>query len=120
MADRRLQVFYTVARMLSFTKAAETLHMTQPAVTFQVRQLEDYFNTRLFDRTHNRVALTEAGRKIYEYCERIFELYAEIRADPEPQRAWRRWCAVREELFRSHPQSPSRDARPVCSEPMDY
>ena len=47
MADRRLQVFYTVAKLLSFTKAAETLHMTQPAVTFQVRQLEEYFNTRL-------------------------------------------------------------------------
>lgn len=78
MADRRLQVFYTVARLLSFTKAADTLHMTQPAVTFQVRQLEDYFNTRLFDRTHNRIALTEAGRKIYEYCENIFELYAEM------------------------------------------
>ena len=78
MADRRLQVFYTVARLLSFTKAAETLHMTQPAVTFQVRQLEDYFNTRLFDRTHNRVTLTEVGRKAYEYAERIFELYAEM------------------------------------------
>lgn len=78
MADRRLQVFYTVARLLSFTKAAETLHMTQPAVTFQVRQLEDHFNTRLFDRTHNRVSLTEAGRKAYEYAERIFELYAEM------------------------------------------
>jgi len=78
MADRRLQVFYTVARLLSFTKAAETLHMTQPAVTFQVRQLEDYFNTRLFDRTHNRVTLTEVGRKAYEYAERIFELYTEM------------------------------------------
>ena len=78
MADRRLQVFYTVAKLLSFTKAAETLHMTQPAVTFQVRQLEEYFNTRLFDRTHNRVALTEAGRKCYEYAEDIFERYAEM------------------------------------------
>lgn len=78
MADRRLQVFYTVARLLSFTKAAETLHMTQPAVTFQVRQLEDHFDTRLFDRTHNRVALTEAGRKAYEYAEEIFSLYAEM------------------------------------------
>ena len=78
MADRRLQVFYTVARLLSFTKAAERLHMTQPAVTFQVRQLEDHFNTRLFDRTHNRVALTEAGRKAYEYAEEIFSLYAEM------------------------------------------
>jgi DNA-binding transcriptional LysR family regulator len=78
MADRRLQVFHTVARLLSFTKAAETLHMTQPAVTFQVRQLEEYFNTRLFDRTHNRISLTEAGQRVYEYADRIFELYAEM------------------------------------------
>ncbi|NEV62452.1 selenium metabolism-associated LysR family transcriptional regulator [Thiorhodococcus minor] len=78
MADRRLQVFHTVARLLSFTKAAETLHMTQPAVTFQVRQLEEHFNTRLFDRTHNRISLTEAGRVVYASSERIFELYAEM------------------------------------------
>lgn len=78
MSDRRLQVFYTVARLLSFTKAAEELHMTQPAVTFQVRQLEEQFNTRLFDRTHNRISLTEAGKKVYECGERIFEIYAEM------------------------------------------
>jgi DNA-binding transcriptional LysR family regulator len=78
MADRRLQVFHTVARLLSFTKAAESLHMTQPAVTFQVRQLEEYFNTRLFDRTHNRISLTEAGQRVYEYADRIFALYAEM------------------------------------------
>ena len=78
MADRRLQVFHTVARLLSFTKAAESLHMTQPAVTFQVRQLEEQFNTRLFDRTHNRISLTEAGQRVYEYADRIFELYAEM------------------------------------------
>jgi DNA-binding transcriptional LysR family regulator len=78
MADRRLQVFHTVARLLSFTKAAETLHMTQPAVTFQVRQLEEHFNTRLFDRTHNRISLTEAGKRVYEFSDRIFELYSEM------------------------------------------
>ena len=78
MADRRLQVFYTVAKLLSFTKAAETLHMTQPAVTFQVRQLEDHFDTRLFNRTHSRVALTEAGCRVFEYAEEIFSLYAEM------------------------------------------
>jgi DNA-binding transcriptional LysR family regulator len=78
MADRRLQVFHTVARLLSFTKAAETLHMTQPAVTFQVRQLEEHFNTRLFDRTHNRISLTDAGQRVYEYADRIFELYSEL------------------------------------------
>lgn len=78
MADRRLQVFHTVARLLSFTKAAETLHMTQPAVTFQVRQLEEYFNTRLFDRTHNRISLTEAGARVFEFADKIFELYGEM------------------------------------------
>ncbi len=78
MADRRLQVFHTVARLLSFTKAAETLHMTQPAVTFQVRQLEEHFNTRLFDRTHNRISLTEAGRCVYQYADRIFDLYGQM------------------------------------------
>lgn len=78
MADRRLKVFYTVARLLSFTKAAETLHMTQPAVTFQVRQLEEHFDTRLFDRTHNRVTLTDVGQVVYEVAERIFELYDEM------------------------------------------
>ena len=78
MADRRLQVFHTVARLLSFTKAAEELHMTQPAVTFQVRQLEEQFNTRLFDRTHNRISLTDAGKRVFEYAERIFQLYSEM------------------------------------------
>ena len=78
MADRRLQVFYTVARLLSFTKAAESLHMTQPAVTFQIRQLEEYFNTRLFDRTHNKISLTEAGQEVFGYAERIIELYNEM------------------------------------------
>lgn len=78
MADRRLKVFHAVARLLSFTKAAEALHMTQPAVTFQVRQLEEQFNTRLFDRTHNRITLTEAGRSVYNYSSRIFELYDEM------------------------------------------
>jgi DNA-binding transcriptional LysR family regulator len=78
MADRRLQVFHTVARLLSFTKAAETLHMTQPAVTFQVRQLEEHFNTRLFDRTHNRISLTDAGKRVFEYSDQIFALYSEM------------------------------------------
>ncbi|HID48535.1 MAG TPA: LysR family transcriptional regulator [Chromatiales bacterium] len=78
MSDRRLQVFQTVARQLSFTKAAEELHMTQPAVTFQVRQLEEQFNTRLFDRTHNRISLTEAGQRVLKYADQIFVLYSEM------------------------------------------
>jgi DNA-binding transcriptional LysR family regulator len=78
MSDRRLKVFHTVAKLLSFTKAAEALHMTQPAVTFQVRQLEEYFNTRLFDRTHNKVSLTPIGERVSDFAERIFDLYSEM------------------------------------------
>jgi DNA-binding transcriptional LysR family regulator len=78
MADRRLQVFYTVAKQLSFTKAAEQLFMTQPAVTFQVKQLEEHFNTRLFERNHGRIALTPAGRVVLGYAERILALSEEM------------------------------------------
>lgn len=78
MADRRLQVFHAVARNLSFTKAAEALFMTQPAVTFQIRQLEDHFGTRLFDRTHGGITLTNAGSVVLDYAERILALSAEL------------------------------------------
>ena len=78
MADRRLQVFHAVAKHLSFTKAAEALFMTQPAVTFQIRQLEEHFNTRLFDRAHGRIALTPAGQVALEYAERILGMSAEL------------------------------------------
>jgi DNA-binding transcriptional LysR family regulator len=78
MADRRLQVFHAVAKHLSFTKAAEALFMTQPAVTFQIRQLEEHFNTRLFDRAHGRISLTPAGQLALDYAERILGLSSEL------------------------------------------
>jgi DNA-binding transcriptional LysR family regulator len=78
MADRRLQVFYTVAKQLSFTKAAELLYMTQPAVTFQVKQLEEHFNTRLFERSHSKITLTPAGEVALEYAEKILNLTNEM------------------------------------------
>lgn len=80
MADRRLQIFHAVAKHLSFTKAADALFMTQPAVTSQVKQLEEYFNTRLFDRAHGRIALTPAGAMALDYAERILGLSAELEA----------------------------------------
>jgi DNA-binding transcriptional LysR family regulator len=78
MADRRLQVFYTVAKQLSFTKAAEQLFMTQPAVTFQVKQLEEHFSTRLFERSHGKISLTPAGRLVMEYAEKILGVSEEL------------------------------------------
>jgi DNA-binding transcriptional LysR family regulator len=77
MSDRRLQVFNAVAKHRSFTKAADALCMTQPAVTFQIHQLEDHFDTRLFDRASGGIALTPAGSVALEYVKRILALYAE-------------------------------------------
>ena len=78
MADRRLQVFYTVAKQLSFTKAAEQLFMTQPAVTFQVKQLEENFNARLFERSHGKIALTPTGKLVMDYAGKILGLSEEM------------------------------------------
>ena len=78
MADRRLQVFHAVAKHLSFTRAAETLFMTQPAVTFQIKQLEEHLGTRLFDRAQGRISLTPAGQLALDYAERILALSAEL------------------------------------------
>lgn len=80
MADRRLQVFHAVARHGSFTRAAEALYMTQPAVTFQIKQLEEYFNTRLIERGHGRLGLTPAGEIVMAYAERILGLSEELDA----------------------------------------
>jgi len=78
MADRRLQVFHAVAKQLSFTKAADALFMTQPAVTFQIKQLEEHFNSRLFDRGHGKVTLTPAGELVLEYADKILGLSTEM------------------------------------------
>jgi DNA-binding transcriptional LysR family regulator len=80
MSDRRLQALHAVAKYRSFTKAADALCMTQPAVTFQIRQLEDHFDTRLFDRAGGRIALTPAGTVALDYADRILALYGELDA----------------------------------------
>lgn len=52
--------------------------MSQPAVTFQIRQLEEHFNVRLFERAHNCICLTDAGKRVLGYTEKIFQLYTEM------------------------------------------
>jgi DNA-binding transcriptional LysR family regulator len=78
MADRRLQVFNAVAKHLSFTRAAEALFMTQPAVTFQIKQLEVQYGTRLFERRRGGIVLTAAGELVLSYAERILALADEL------------------------------------------
>ncbi|QVL50534.1 MAG: LysR family transcriptional regulator [Thiocapsa sp.] len=68
---RQLQVFEAVTRHLSYTRAAEELHLSQPAVSMQVRQLEEEAGLPLFERLGNRIVLTEAGREVYDYGRNI-------------------------------------------------
>lgn len=79
MSDRRIKVFHAVAKHLSFTKAAEVLFMSQPAVTFQIRQLEEQLDARLFDRTSRGIALTPAGAVAFEYAERMLAMSTELK-----------------------------------------
>ncbi len=73
----RLKVFRAVAEHLNFRKAAEHLFLTQPAVTLQIKALEDDLDVRLFDRAANRVSLTPQGALLLRYAKKIAALASE-------------------------------------------
>ena len=81
MFDFRLKVFYTVARRLNFTKAAEELFITQPAVTKHIHEIESYYKTQLFERNGTRIKLTPAGAVLLEHTEQLFTIYRNIEFD---------------------------------------
>ena len=65
---RQMRIFESVARHLNFSRAAEDLHLTQPAVSMQIKQMEDQAGLPLFLHTGKRIALTEAGNLILRHC----------------------------------------------------
>ncbi len=73
----RLVVFRAVAEQCSFRKAAEELYLTQPAVSLQIKALEEDLGVQLFDRTGSRIALTEAGKTLLEYARQVNTLLTE-------------------------------------------
>jgi DNA-binding transcriptional LysR family regulator len=70
----QLHTFLEIVRLKSFSKAAQTCYRTQPAISAQVRQLEQELNTTLFERLGTRISLTVAGKIFAEYAEQILEL----------------------------------------------
>lgn len=78
MSDFRLKVFYAVAKNLSFTKASQELFVSQPAITKHIHELESLYQVRLFNRLGNKISLTEAGRVLLEYSERILAEYRRL------------------------------------------
>lgn len=77
MELRHLRYFVAVADELSFTKAAARLHLAQPSLTRQVRNLEDEIGVRLLERTKNRVELTDPGRLFLADAKKVLAMCAE-------------------------------------------
>ncbi len=75
---RQLQCFSAVARNLSYTRAAEELHLTQPAVSMQIRQLEQQAGLALTEQLGKQVYLTEAGEEVHRYAKSILQQIDEM------------------------------------------
>jgi DNA-binding transcriptional LysR family regulator len=74
----QVKAFVAVARVSSFTHAAELLHVSQPALTVQVRQLEEFFNLKLFDRNTRRVRLTASGHDLFPILQNLLSEYESV------------------------------------------
>ncbi len=70
---RHLRSFMAIAELLSFRKAAEQLHIAQPALTRQIAQLEEALGCQLFDRQKRRISLTSAGQHLFNSLPLLFE-----------------------------------------------
>lgn len=78
MTLRHIRIFVSVFQNNSITKAAQELHLAQPSVSLAVREMEDYYGIRLFDRIGRHIAPTEYGEKFYEYAVHIVSLFDEM------------------------------------------
>lgn len=80
MNFKQLEAFLWVAELQSFTKAARQLYMSQPAVSFQIKALEEGLQVALFQRGDKKVILTEAGRLLYPEAKQMLRYYHKIKA----------------------------------------
>ena len=78
MTIRHIRVFLAVYRTLSMTRAAEELHMVQPAVTRSIQELERYYGVKLFERLGRRLYATDCARELYGYASHIDDTFGEM------------------------------------------
>lgn len=75
-----LKAFHRVAVAGSFTRAAQELFLTQPAISMQIQALETALKVRLFDRSHRKISLTSEGDVLFSYTRRLFDLFDEVQS----------------------------------------
>lgn len=78
MILRHLRIFVTVYREMSITNAAAKLHLAQPSVSLAIKELEEEYQVRLFDRINRKLSVTEKGIQFYTYANHILELFDEM------------------------------------------
>ena len=88
LSTEQLRTFVTIAETGSYTRAAKILYRTQPALSVQIKRLEEKLNTRLFERTGRKTIVTDAGQVLLTYARRILDLNEE---------AWARLTALETE-----------------------
>lgn len=78
MTIRHMKIFVTVYRCKSITQAAKQLHLAQPSISLAIKELEDYYGIRLFDRISRKIFATETGRIFFDYAAHIVSLFDEL------------------------------------------
>ncbi len=78
MTLRHMKIFVAVYQQKSITLASNSLHLAQPSVSLAIRELEEYYHIRLFDRLSRRIYPTENGHRFYEYALHIVSLFSEM------------------------------------------
>ncbi|TYP48402.1 selenium metabolism-associated LysR family transcriptional regulator [Thermosediminibacter litoriperuensis] len=82
-----LKSFIAIAETQSLSRAAERLFVTQPALSQQIKQLETHFSVQLIERTNRGIVLTEAGRILFDYANRIVSTYEDLEKNMDDFRA---------------------------------
>lgn len=87
MIDFRHQTFLELCRIKNYTRTAEKMHITQPTVSQHIKYLEEYYQIKLFNYKNKKLTITEAGKKLYKYTEKMIadsrEIKKSIQTDQE-------------------------------------
>lgn len=81
MTIRHLKIFVSVYQHMSITQAADELHIAQPSVSLAIKELENNYHLKLFDRISRRISPTDAGHRFYSYAIHIVSLFDQMESD---------------------------------------